>query len=518
MNNLEFIDLNVRKEVEELLLPETINLNQVDRELMRDRIRRSETFRDLEYSIKQAGDLIGEHFNSEEIIRIAINKIEEAQKIKKKKEKNPLSIFTNKKTQFESFNEIQPIFYDRAGLWWLWDNEYKYWKIVDEVDILNMIDETMGIDIITSKVRTETLNSLKQYGRKQIPEEAPKSWIQFKNGIVDLDDEKIELIVPSNKYFITNPIDTNLGDSADTPTMDKVFTEWVGEKYVETLYEIIAYCLYRDYPIHRIFCFIGSGLNGKGKFFKLIENFIGLKNCSTTELDTLMISRFEITKLFKKLVCQMGETDFNEISKTSILKKLCGGDLIGYEYKNKTPFEDRNYAKILISTNNLPTTSDKTIGFYRRWQIIDFPNLFNEEKDILECIPKEEYENLALRCVFNLRSLLKERKFTHEGSLEDRKKNFEDKSNPLDKFLKEFTREDYDGTIWKWEFEKKLNQWCKENKFREMGETTIGKKMKEKGISQELKYCEWYTGNASKKIRSWMGIRWLEQDEQQEQA
>jgi len=442
--------------------------------------------------------------------------------IEKKEKKKAISIFTNKKEQFKIFNEIQPIFYDRSGLWWLWDNDEKYWKIVDEVDILNMIDECIDVDIINSKVRNETLNALKQYGRKKIPKDAPKSWIQFNNGIVNIDEEEIKLIEPTKEYFMTNPIPTKLGDSIDTPTMNKIFTEWVGEKYVETLYEIIAYCLYKDYPLHRIFCFIGSGLNGKGKLFKLIENFIGLNNCSTTELDTLMVSRFEITKLYKKLVCQLGETDFNEISKTSILKKLCGGDLIGFEYKNKTPFEDRNYSKILISTNNLPTTTDKTIGFYRRWMIIDFPNLFSEEKDILETIPQEEYEHLALKCIFILKSLLKNRKFTNEGSLEDRKRNFEDKSNPLDKFIKESTIEDYDGYIWKFDFEKRLNEWCRENKFREMGEVSIGKKMKEKGINQELRHADWTNSNnftnESKKYRAWIGLKWKEQEEQVEQV
>ena len=43
-------------------------------------------------------------------------------------------------------------------------------------------------------------------------------------------------------------------DVANTPTMDKLFEEWVGKEYVQTLYEIISYCCYMDYPIHLIFC------------------------------------------------------------------------------------------------------------------------------------------------------------------------------------------------------------------------------------------------------------------------
>ncbi len=87
--------------------------------------------------------------------------------------------------------------------------------------------------------------------------------------------------------------------------MDRIFEEWVGKKNIQQLYEILAYSLIPDYPIHRIFCFIGSGLNGKSCFLNLLRKFIGTKNCCSTELDTLISSRFEVTRLHKKLVCQM---------------------------------------------------------------------------------------------------------------------------------------------------------------------------------------------------------------------
>jgi len=190
----------------------------------------------------------------------------------------------------------------------------------------------------------------------------------------------------SAEFFVTNPIPYPLHKErfVETPIMDKIFEEWVGKKYVKILYEILAYCLIPSYPLNRIFCFLGAGMNGKSKYLELLRKFIGTENCCSTELDTLLNSRFEVTRLHKKLVCQMGETNFNEMSKTSILKKLSGGDLIGFEYKRKDPFEENNYAKIMIATNNLPATTDKTIGFYRRWTLIDFPNQFSEKKDIFK--------------------------------------------------------------------------------------------------------------------------------------
>lgn len=414
-------------------------------------------------------------------------------------------VFT-KKSQAESFLSIQPLFYDKSGMFWLWDNTKKCWEVSDEVDILNMISKNTHEDVITSKSRTEILNSLKQSGRLNTPKSVKPTWIQFIDKIYDI--ETGESFEASPEYFVTNPIPYSVSGDPRTPTMDKIFGEWVGEKYVPLLYEILAYSLLPDYPINRLFCFIGSGLNGKSKFLELLQKFVGMNNVCSTELDTLISSRFEVTRLHKKLVCLMGETNFDEISRTSILKKLTGKDVIGFEYKNKTPFEDRNYAKILIATNNLPTTTDKTIGFYRRWCIIDFPNTFSEKKDILKDIPEEEYSNLATNSIIILNGLLEKREFTNEGTIEERTKKYEDHSDPLEKFIKEYTEEDFNSHIWKFEFEKRLNEWCKDNRHRAMSEVVIGKKMKEKAIEQRLVMSDFLIDGTHKQLRAWMGLKW----------
>jgi len=422
--------------------------------------------------------------------------------------KQKLSKVFDKRDLIAELLQEQPIYYDRARNWWAWNLIEYRWVRVDETDILNIVEEVAQVNTINSKEKNEFLEAIKQVSRKNAPKEINSNWIQFKDKIINVvnGDE----FVASPRYFVTNPIPWELHNEkfSETPKMDEIFKEWVGEENVQKLYEILAYCLIPDYPIHRIFCFIGSGMNGKSCFLNLLRRFVGNDNCCSTELDTLLNSRFEVTRLHKKLVCQMGETNFSEMNKTSILKKLSGGDLIGFEYKNKDPFEEKNYAKIIIATNNLPSTTDKTIGFYRRWMIIDFPNQFSEKKDILADIPDEEYMSLAVKCSLILKDLLTERKFTNEGSIEDRIKTYEDHSDPLEKFMKEYTKESYEGFIWKGEFEKKLNEWCKSNRFREMGSVEIGKKMKAKGITQQQKFADWMQDYGKKGGRAWVGITW----------
>ncbi len=421
---------------------------------------------------------------------------------------NPAKVFTLE-YQAKQFNEINPLFYDKNCLWWLWDSLEFKWKIVDEVDILNMIHEATGMDVISSKSRTEIINALKQKGRLNIPKEVKPTWIQFKDIIVDIETGEETKATP--EYFVTNPIPWALDKDrfVETPKMDAIFEEWVGKENVKLLYEILSYCLMPDYPIHRLFCFLGSGMNGKSCFLRLLKNFVGDDNITSTELDTLMGSRFEVAKLHKKLVCVMGETNFSEISKTSILKKLTGQDSIGFEYKNKNPFDALNYAKILIATNNLPTTTDKSIGFYRRWTIIDFPNQFSEEKDILSDIPNEEYESLAVKCLLILKDLLDNRKFTNEGTLQDRMKKYEAKSDFLQKFLDDFVVEEINSYITKSDFRRKFDEWCVENRHRKLSDRAINKKLKEKGMEDGKITLDWMNNGCGGQARVWLDIKWI---------
>jgi len=435
---------------------------------------------------------------------------------KKKKEfkMEKSKLFFDKLELARQFIEVQPLYYDESKMWWIWNFDECRWQMIDEVDLANRVHQILPVNTVKHRERTEMFFALQQVSRTNKPKDAVEWWVQCRDKLIDVKTGKITDATP--EYFITNPLPYSLGATPDTPEMDRIFEEWVGKEYVQTLYEIIAYCMIPSYPIQRIFTLLGSGSNGKSKYLELIKQFIGLKgNVTSTELDVLMNSRFEISKLYKKLVCFIGETDFAEMSKTSMLKRLSGGDLIGFEFKNKNPFDDINYAKIIIASNNLPTTSDKTDGFYRRWLIVDFPNKFTERVDILSQIPEREYNNLNRKCVGILSGLLEKREFTNEGTVGERAIRFEEKSNPFDKFWDECVEEGFATEfIFKWEFKQRLNSWCDEHGHRKINDVVISKKMKEKHISffktvAKNEFTIDADGYGEKKrYNAWEGIKW----------
>lgn len=338
----------------------------------------------------------------------------------------------------KTFYEQQPFFFDKSNMFWFWNEDESKYEPIDETDLMRGFDNALSLEgkTLSATIKNQYLEAFRRIGRDKHPKDSPVKWIQFKDKAYSLKSGKIYKVTP--EYFFTNPIPHDLGETSDTPVMDKLFNDWVGEKYVSTLYEIMAYCCYRRYPIQVLFCLYGSGRNGKSCFLRLLNGLLGNDNVCSTDLDLIAgmnKSRFEVFKLYKKLACQMGETNFGMLSSSSLLKKLTGDDLIGFEKKGKDGFDDYSYAKIIIASNSLPSSQDTSDGFYRRWVIIPFPNEFPEGKDILSSVPDVEFDNLSRKIISILPKLIDKGVFTNQGSIDERKNRYIMASNPLPLFI-----------------------------------------------------------------------------------
>lgn len=372
-----------------------------------------------------------------------------ADKIKIEEKIQPILMINNYVSNVRMFRLKQPFFLDDSGIFWFWKGN-KYFQ-TNDTDIMNMLDDELGFmgQTVNSKLKSNYMEAFRRVGRKHIPKDAPTKWIQFNNIAFSIESKKMYDVKPN--YFFTNPIPWDIGKSEDTPIIDKLFVDWVGEENKKTLYELIAYCCYTDYPIQLLFCLVGSGRNGKGCFLKILDKFLGGDdNVTSTSLDLISgnnKSRFESFRLYKKLVALMGETNFGLLTNTSLLKQLTGGDKIGFEKKGKDPFTSYNYAKIIIASNSLPTTQDTSDGFFRRWLIIDFNNEFPEGKDITKGIPDIEYINLTKKILNILPELINCGKFTNQGEISERKRKYIISSNPFPLFIDKCCEKDCDSYI-----------------------------------------------------------------------
>jgi len=294
--------------------------------------------------------------------------------------------------------------------------------------------------------------------------------------------------------------------------MDKIMKEWVykegiqDESFVKTLKEIMAYAMLSYMPIHRIFCLIGEGLNGKGTFLRLIENLIGEDNYCATEIERLSSDRFESNKLHKKLVCFIGEIDKGIFKKTKTIKSLTGEDSVRVEFKGKDGFDGRNYANPIITTNHLPETSDKTKGFYRRWTIVDFPNTFNEKKNILDDIPEVEYNNFCKQAIRILKELIEVGEFTNDGTVQEREDKYEKHSNYINEFIKLYCEENEDSHIEFADFCEKYNEYLISDGMLKKSKVELGRIITLKGFSKKIR--KFSTGMYPTTKMCIEGIKW----------
>jgi putative DNA primase/helicase len=286
------------------------------------------------------------------------------------------------------------------------------------------------------------------------------------------------------KYFFTTSIPWDLGESEDTPQLDKYIMEWVvkeglqDKSYVHTMYEIIAYCCLNNQFLQTMFGLTGSGSNGKSTFEDVLKKFVGKKNCVNSEMK-LLSKQFETSALYRKSVCFIPEVDTYDMKNSNRVKQLTGEKELRYEFKGKTSFTEDSVTKLIVLTNSLPVTNDRSVAFYRRWLIVDFPHIFPVGKDVLADIPDVEYNNLARKCLRIMKDLKGKKTFTNGGNYEERKKRYEDRSNPIEKFINEKCNlEEPLVPIPSIGFYKECNKWLKSQGMRELRNSDIKEALK----------------------------------------
>lgn len=413
------------------------------------------------------------------------------------------------------FHRYNPFFYTRGdpGLLFLWNHQLKIYERSDFIDIANKLNEFAvntkrnDYNYVYKLIHQKKTNIL-AFARLHIPEPFPTNAIQFKDELHYTDSEIVE---PANpKYFNMAAIPWELGLDTKTPTINKLFMDWVGSKYLQNLYEIISYCMLQDMPLHVWFCLIGSGRNGKSTFIKILQNALGSNNCSSVELKRLL-ERFGSAGMYKKLVNISSDTSYSKLQETGLLKRLTGGDYIDFEFKGKDIITEPNYTKLIVSANQLPITTDRTKGFYSRPFIIPFNNQFLKSKDVLKNIPEWEYKNLMNKCFILLKQLLKCNKFFNQASIEERQEMYEDYSNPLRKFVNEKCVLDPSADIPGFQFRDELNVWLKSNNYVQMSDREVTINLKDEyGVESKPKHVTKDDGGDTT-WRYYLGIRLKDQ-------
>jgi len=226
----------------------------------------------------------------------------------------------------------------------------------------------------------------------------------------------------------------------DAPAISKFLTEILKPEDINLILEFFGYCLLRGLSIQKAVLFVGEGANGKSTLIELLRAFLGKNNCSSVSLQELEEDKFKKAELFGKLANLSSDIPSKGLHHVGTFKMLTGGDKITAERKFGHPFQFTNFAKLVFSTNRPPKIfNEDTLALWRRFIIIDFPNIIPEDKQDKHLLEKltmpSELAGLLNLALKGLQRLLSNGAFSYDKATEDIAEHYTILSDPVLSFV-----------------------------------------------------------------------------------
>lgn len=336
----------------------------------------------------------------------------------------------------------------------------------------------------------------------------PRNLINLKNGIFDLNTMTFGDHDPN--IFMVNQLPLNYDENADCPEIKKFVSEIVEPESIPMIQEIVGYCLYPSLPIQTAFLFLGDRNAGKSTLLNLIIDFLGKDNVVNIPLQDLS-QRFNLADLYGKLANIDSDLSEKSMKDTGPFKKITGTDRIRGERKREHGFYFWPVAKNIFSCNKIPKTEDHGMAYFKRWRIIQFPNIFEEDNrdpDLLKKMTTDaELSGLFNWSVVGLKRLLKQKEFTNAHSIEETRAIYLRESSNVQKFLDERTELDMESHITKEDLYSEFTKYCKGEGVAPMTQTSFTIQLKM--LRPELTTAKKSSDEGRK--NSWIGIKFKDE-------
>ncbi len=270
--------------------------------------------------------------------------------------------------------------------------------------------------------------------------------------------------------------------------IDKIQTFMENTLYLEdipVIQELLGYCLYREYFVHKAFLFVGQGRNGKTTLLNLINAFLGVQNIASISLHSICKDRFGSSDLYGKLANTWDDLSTDLVYNTGLFKIATGGGYLRAERKFEQSFKFINKAKFIFSCNIIPESKDKSMAYAKRWIVIEFPNTFEGEACDKQLIHKLT-EDKELSGLFNwalqgLNRLIEKQDFSKHRTLEDVVQFQSETQSPVFKFVERYIESDAEHELLKEEVYRQFIKFCQTEKYPTLASNVFSTKFKQYG-------------------------------------
>lgn len=200
----------------------------------------------------------------------------------------------------------------------------------------------------------------------------PKWWINFENGMLDVQEMKMHPHSPEYRSMNQIPHEFSFQPVKGENTLKFLKEALPDSGDRQMFYTYLGYCMTCDTSMQKFMMIKGEGGTGKSRLIALAEYIVGKPNYVNVSLADLN-ERFYPSNLFGKLMNSCADISTAPLNAVDVLKKCTGDDEIIFERKGMDANRSfRSYAKLLFSANKIPLNLDeKSNAFYRRLLILE---------------------------------------------------------------------------------------------------------------------------------------------------
>ncbi len=380
-------------------------------------------------------------------------------------------------------------------------------------DVLGNFYNIYYLNQVINKIEADTFVDIDSFFNNVNVNEVP-----VKNGILNIVTRELQPFSPDKIFFNKLPVEYK--PEAECNEIEKFLESTLGsEDDKNVFYELGGFCLLKEYKFEKAFMLVGDGRNGKDKTLELIKRTIGIENCCSVPLASLVPSSFIISEFFGKMCNIAGDIGHQDLKDTSVFKGLTGRSIQTAPRKFLNPITFLNYAKFIFACNKLPMVYDDSKGFWDRWVLLEFPYTFvtKEELDISDdknfklrdegiierITTPEELSGLLNKFLEGLERLTLSKTFSSTKGSSEIKNLWIRKSNSVMAFCVDMIEEDYDKAIAKKSFRNKYSIYCKTHKIQPKSDYVIKRTLQEMFGSIEGR-----GGVETNYTTTWEGIKW----------
>jgi putative DNA primase/helicase len=391
---------------------------------------------------------------------------------------NPKLIIGRAAEEFYNRQSGNIIYYNKK----FWRYASGVWSKIDDQHIKTEVQQMIGADLSKKAIIEDVAFQVSNLAFKNTDFQFnPNPWLlNFKNGI--LHAKTGEWIEHDRKYFQNIQMDFEYSPEAKCEQWVKFLVSLGLEQSTYfRLQEWAGYCLVPVTLLETCLYLKGEGSNGKGVFLETISGMLGgaVSNLEMGEL----FDKFKVSEINGKLANICTDIETSKVLDARF-KKLVSGEPQAAEEKYKDPFTFRPFAKFLFSANDFLPTKDRSYGFFRRFDIVEFNKTFKgTEKDKgLKRKLVEELPGVFLWSFIGLKRLMQnDWNMTTSKEMEKVLEDFQESTNPLKQFLDDACETGQDYSVNADTFRKEYFAWCEERNYQMLSENKIGREMKRLG-------------------------------------